>query len=269
MTEEKIPAWCDKDWSDWDEADWQACVHPIRMMELLLGTHERVQDLDSFPDCRFSDRKLRLFASACGRRVLHLLSDPLIHEAVEVAERWAEGEASTEEAERLHAQIHRIRDPLEGRWRASRGAERAALAPTCEGLSLAGVMLWREPQKAAYYAPGNAAHTFAGLSNPVDADYHGVFLPSEAAEERAQANLLRCIFGNPFRPVAADPRWFTAEVVALARAIYEERAFDRLSALADALRDAGCDDESMLAHCQSEGGHARGCWVVDRVLGKT
>ena len=55
--------------------------------------------------------------------------------------------------------------------------------------------------------------------------------------------LLREVVGNPFRPVAIDPRWRTADVLGLARAIYEERAFDRLPLLADALMDAGCADE--------------------------
>ena len=38
--------------------------------------------------------------------------------------------------------------------------------------------------------------------------------------------------------------------------------------LADALQDAGCDDEAVLAHCRGAGPHVRGCWVVDLVLGK-
>jgi hypothetical protein len=83
-----------------------------------------------------------------------------------------------------------------------------------------------------------------------------------------QVRPLRAIFGNPFRPVAFDPRWRTADAVGLARGIYDERAFDRLPLLADALMDTGCADEQMLEHCRSEGPHVRGCWVVDLVLGK-
>jgi hypothetical protein len=87
-------------------------------------------------------------------------------------------------------------------------------------------------------------------------------------EEMAQAYLLHDIFGNPFRPVALDPRWRTSPVVDLARTIYDERAFARVPVLADALRDAGCDQELILYHCREEGPHVRGCWVVDLVLGK-
>jgi hypothetical protein len=38
--------------------------------------------------------------------------------------------------------------------------------------------------------------------------------------------------------------------------------------LADALQEAGCEDDEVLAHCRAGGPHARGCWVVDLVLGK-
>jgi hypothetical protein len=81
--------------------------------------------------------------------------------------------------------------------------------------------------------------------------------------------LLRCIVGNPFRPVVFDPAWRTETAVALASAIYAERAFDRLPILADALEEAGCDNTDVLAHCRGPGPHARGCWVVDGVLGKS
>ena len=89
-------------------------------------------------------------------------------------------------------------------------------------------------------------------------------------EETVLCQLARCIFGNPFRPVTADPSWLNSTVVALARGIYDERAFDRMPILADALQDAGCDNEDVLNHCRDPHGvHARGCWVVDLVLGKS
>jgi hypothetical protein len=87
-------------------------------------------------------------------------------------------------------------------------------------------------------------------------------------EREVQSSLLRDIFGNPFRPVAFDSRWLTEDVVGVARGIYEDRAFDRLPLLADALMDAGCDCDNILIHCRSEGPHVRGCWVLDVVLGK-
>ena len=80
--------------------------------------------------------------------------------------------------------------------------------------------------------------------------------------------ILRDIFGNPFRPVAFDPRWRSSDTVGVARGIYEDRAFERMPILADALMDAGCDDEQVLGHCRGEGPHVRGCWVVDLILDK-
>ena len=46
------------------------------------------------------------------------------------------------------------------------------------------------------------------------------------------------------------------------------RDFAAMPILADALQDAGCDDEDILAHCREEREHIRGCWVVDLLLGK-
>ncbi|QEL16013.1 hypothetical protein [Limnoglobus roseus] len=80
---------------------------------------------------------------------------------------------------------------------------------------------------------------------------------------------MRCVFGNPFRPVAFSPAWRTSTAVGLAEGIYADRAFDRLLILADALQDAGCGDADILGHCRGTGPHVRGCWVVDLVLGKS
>jgi hypothetical protein len=83
------------------------------------------------------------------------------------------------------------------------------------------------------------------------------------AERREQAALVRCLFGNPFRPRPVSGVWLTSEVSALAGAIYAERAFDRMPLLADALEAAGCTNADLIEHCRSERGHARGCWAVD------
>jgi hypothetical protein len=93
------------------------------------------------------------------------------------------------------------------------------------------------------------------------------------AEAAAQADLLRCIFGNPFRPLAAIvPEWVSWQgetVLRLARGIYDERAWDRLPILADALEEAGCADPAVLGHLRHTGPHARGCHVVDGLLAKS
>lgn len=92
------------------------------------------------------------------------------------------------------------------------------------------------------------------------------------------------VFGPTGRPFLPQKAWLTSTVLALAKGIYADRAFDRLPILADALMDAGCDDERVLGHCRAETGwampagaktysdpaptHVRGCWVVDMLLGK-
>lgn len=83
-----------------------------------------------------------------------------------------------------------------------------------------------------------------------------------------QADLLREILGNPFRLPDVDSRWRTSDVLGLARAIYEDRAYERMPILADALMDAGCEQEAIIGHCRGEFQHVRGCWVLDLVLGK-
>ena len=81
-----------------------------------------------------------------------------------------------------------------------------------------------------------------------------------------QHAVFRDIVGDPAHPATFDPRWRTSDVIGVARGIYEEKAFIRLPILADALMDAGCEDESIISHCRSKGPHVRGCWVVDLVL---
>ncbi|MBM3979516.1 MAG: hypothetical protein FJ304_04385 [Planctomycetes bacterium] len=86
----------------------------------------------------------------------------------------------------------------------------------------------------------------------------------------AQVALLHDIFGPlPFRDVAVPPSWLTSDVVLLARGIYDDKAFDRMPILADALQDAGCDNDEVLNHCRdATATHVRGCWVIDLLLGR-
>jgi hypothetical protein len=103
------------------------------------------------------------------------------------------------------------------------------------------------------------------------------YADSEAKDRSTNFQLatLHDIFGNPFRPVLVERSWLTPTVTSLAAAIYDDRQlpsglFDdqRLGVLADALEDAGCTDQDILAHCRGGGEHVRGCWVVDLLLDK-
>ena len=94
------------------------------------------------------------------------------------------------------------------------------------------------------------------------------FLERQATEQAGQSSLLRCIFGNPFRPTTVNPLWLTPVVVSVAQTIYDNRSFDQMLDLANTLEQAGCTDQCILYHCWQQGEHVRGCWVVDLLLGK-
>jgi hypothetical protein len=81
-------------------------------------------------------------------------------------------------------------------------------------------------------------------------------------------SLVRDIFGNPFRRIEFSPAWKTQNVIDLATTIFNDNAFDRMPILADALMDAGCEDETIINHCRHETHHVRGCWLVDEIMGK-
>ncbi len=91
---------------------------------------------------------------------------------------------------------------------------------------------------------------------------------TQAIEESVQAEFVREIFGNPFRPITLDSGRLTSTVIDLAQAIYDERAFDCMPILADALMDAGCDSKEIIAHCRGDAPHVRGCWLVDLIIEK-
>ena len=126
--------------------------------------------------------------------------------------------------------------------------------------------------KAAYYASSNAYLSLASIANPNAASSDSTFFASQTAEARAQTELLRCIFGPlPFRRVSLDATglaWEGSTTRKLAEAIYDERAFDHLPILADALEDAGCADADLLGHLRGPGLHVRGCWALDALLAK-
>jgi hypothetical protein len=100
-----------------------------------------------------------------------------------------------------------------------------------------------------------------------------------AKEISTQCDLLRDIFGNPFRRIHISPAWLSWNdgiVPRLAQAAYEDRILPagtldnaRLAVLADALEEAGCTDEQILTHLRSGGEHYRGCWVLDLLLRKS
>jgi hypothetical protein len=187
-----------------------------------------------------SPRKLRLFPCGCCRHRWHLLPGDF-RRAVELSEEFADGRA-TRKALQAAAAVP---------FRAWRGWKGEAGDPPFGG-ALAAYLAARPLRDNSRYMEPEAV-------------LRDMFGPGEG---EAATRLIRCVFGNPFRPVTSEPSWLTTAVVALARQMYESRDFSAMPILADALQDAGCENADVLGHCRGGGPHVRGCWVVDLLLGK-
>ena len=254
------------------EADWMASTDPGAMLAHLMGPSGNANPLHLYPP---SDRKLRLFAVACCRtpEVWEKLTDSApcgrcggsgkvgmsahgedcpdcggtgrinrSRRAVEVAERYADGLATEAELRAASGRFAADTESDEGPW---------------------------EDQRFAAWWTVNSADNLT-----VNVGHYLRRLTRLGLPPAAQADLLRCVFGNPFCPVpkawAGDycPDWLTPAARGLAQAIYTDRDWAALPVLGDALEEAGCDDSALLAHLRGPGPHARGCWAVDLLLNK-
>jgi hypothetical protein len=110
----------------------------------------------------------------------------------------------------------------------------------------------------------------AADGNPSIRNLYSSSIPGQKAlywvPREAIARVLRDLHGYPFEPGPVCDDWLTPTVVALAQTIENEKSFDVMSILADALEDSGCTDEHVLWHCRREFYHFRGCWVLDAIL---
>src|SRR5262245_53062700 len=205
---------------------------------------------------RMSDRKKRLYLVGCCRSIWDHMKNEPSRRAVLVAERFADGLATSDELSQAFDAAHAVLDSI-WNW-------------TYEHVGHPELGQRRRAWSAAAGAVGATSGTWATDSGQNLALAVGDEGTSRCTIEMVcQTMILRCLVGNPFRTVTLDRSWLTSNVVDLAQTIYDERAFDRLPILADALMDAGCDNEEVLAHCRSEGPHVRGCWPVDLILGKS
>ena len=177
-----------------------------------------------------SDRKLRLTAIGCTTRLQH---QPFfvraIQHALDLAEKDADGRASQEEMATARAAVKAVG-------------------------GIIGLMAdWAVSDSESAFKVAWAC--VCGIAN----------------ESVEVCDLIRDIFHNPYRPVTFASAWLSWNdrlIPRLAKSIYDDRAFDRMPILADALEEAGCTDTDILNHCRQPGEHVRGCWVVDLLLGK-
>jgi hypothetical protein len=215
---------------------------------------------------RKKDRKFRLFACGCCRLAARVVMDEVCLEAVDTAERHADGQASPAELDRAAGRMADWQDTC---WRLTSDKE----AEVERRMKMEIICCATRPFPFAVPGPAWEAARLVALMVT-----RSRFLPPEG--RCAPAALLRCIFGNPFRPITALLpdllQWRAGLVVRLAQAAYEHRVLpagtlepDRLSVLADGLEEAGGPEE-VIRHLRDPGAvHVRGCWVLDLVLGRT
>jgi hypothetical protein len=228
-------------------AEWDTAEIPSRMLRAYPAPWDR--------------RKVRLFWAACHRRSFFSGADAQVRLLAALIENDPDGHGPrlAAEVEAARRRLQSVGTPIDH--------------PEYESLSLfhtsppaaLGALLARLAARAV----DRSAWRFE--FDPRDEHArHG----READEQKRQCDLIREVFGNPFRPVDFAP-WRTATAVAMARDLYDHREYSGMPILADALQDAGCEDEHVLSHCRDAGGgspdgtgHVRGCWVLDGLLGQ-
>jgi hypothetical protein len=219
------------------EAEWLECTQPDPMLRQLDKKSPRHR------------RKWHLFNCACCRRIWELLPGPC-RAYVEAVERYADRRLKKKDLDPL-------KDAAEqSMWDAWQRREHVIVAAAQAATTVTNASL-----NAGWRAASAAAESATGRRSPA----------THRKERQHQADLVREVLGNPFRPLKLNPGWLAANdnaVRNLATAIDEEGAFDRLPLLGDALEDAGCAEAALLEHCRRPGGHVRGCWALDLVLGK-
>jgi hypothetical protein len=241
-----------------DEAEWLACRYAGTLIWSLFSR--------SAGGGRIKDERYRRFGIACCRRIVGALpggSSPaldLLENSIETGVR-----SVLPEVRKLHQNQMKagITDAPFGNLAKVRAAN--AVCRCAQG----------KPTMAAM-AYGVALDTAVAMKAREDGwDPRAVerrnspHAAARDAESAVQALLVLDIFHSPFRSVEFSPDWRTDTAVALARQMYEAREFGAMPILADALQDAGCDNDDVLTHCRDVNQpHVRGCWVVDLVLSK-
>ncbi|HEV3386496.1 MAG TPA: hypothetical protein VG097_16855 [Gemmata sp.] len=242
------------------EVEWQVASDPTPMY--------------LFIQSNSSDRKLQLFGCACCYRWRQEIYYKETEALLEVVERFADGKATTEQVNSIdmasamaHAGLH---------WGNSGALADPAIRSLWPKLQLDKVMKNTDAlaaqlslRRAAEKSSRERSYRFWKRGPKMSAEeFESARCSGIAAERKTHCDLLRCIFGNPFRPITLNPSWLTSTVLALAQQMYESRDFSPMPILADALQDAACDNDEILNHCRHPGVHVRGCWCVDLLLDK-
>ena len=241
-----------------NEQTWLTVSRPLSLLWVLARLNRRLQ--------RPTDaRKLRFFAFSCCRFAWPAVTDERSRRAIEIAELHAVNSATQSQLNDA------VSNAYAARCEAQMAREElfAASAPHIDRARAAGLsaviathVTWSAAANGFY--DGMLAQTRDALGFRMMLDAKGnQILTGE------MCRALRDIFGNPFRSPRFSSVWRTSTAVALAEQMYQSRDFGAMPVLADALQDAGCDNETILNHCRDTLAlHVRGCWVVDLLLGK-
>jgi hypothetical protein len=238
------------------EAEWLLCEG---YAEGLLGELAR--------DGRPTERKLLLYGTACYRRLAPFRLPPLVAVFLDWIERRADRPSG--EWPNLPCETRALEYMTHG-LPAGSAARLACHAVDQLFLAAGGaVPITAGEIDAAARCAADVVWVYGYGPRDSFVAAYGDLPPLVRAEVDAQRDLVREIFGNPFRPVTHDAAWRTDTAVALAQQMYDSRDFGAMPILADALQDAGCDNEYILDHSRNaKQVHVRGCWVADLVLGK-
>lgn len=235
-----------------NEAAWLTGADPTPMLKFAQGKLRR--------------RAVRLFACACCRRLWHLLPADS-RTGVEVAERFADGRASTAELDEAHARASAaVLAVPTNIWSFEVLRSRFATSAVSDCTKVTAGTI---PDALAVASTAADARALDGALTGAKSAFNTTREEARAVELASQAEVVRELFGNPYRPPRFSPDWATDTAVLLARQMYEAHEFSAMPILADALQDAGCDSDAILDHCRDTSlPHLRGCWVLDLVLGK-
>jgi hypothetical protein len=181
-----------------------------------------------------------------------LLKDPRTTEALDVAERFADGAATADELDAAHKQANKAQNAQRRKALLfAYAAVKSASAPWQDrrfGLGLTigaltgavqGKVLEAEPRLGYGHLQRDRPQAFAPM-----------------------ADLVRHIAGNPFHAIARPTSW-PAKVHELAATLYAGE--DRAEELHDALKAAR--QSELAEHFQQKMAHPKGCWALDVILG--
>ena len=256
--------------------EWQSCLNPMEML------HSPGVHLDTVPTARW-----RLFMVGCLQMIPGGLPEET-QQIIRAVEDYVRGHAPAESLEKYIPETVRNSevndannifqlDLILQHIRPETPQETRELQAVSWRLAFVTELERQDIQHADGYGVPRAHDTFrtiqlavaAQRTGPAPADasdpdhpWHAAFMSVVMDVNVLGSDLLRCVVGHPFHHLTMDPSWNSSTVEGLLKGIHEDRGYDRLPILADALEEAGCTETFLLNHCRYQFRHAVGCWAA-------